>query len=350
MSVLALLREKWLPPPEFTGSFKGKTVLVTGANSGIGLEVAKKAAAHNAERLIITTRSNTKGESTKEQIQQYLSTSGKGSGTEIVPLTLDLTTLDGVESFVQMFKQKTDRLDFAILNAGVILAKHNLTLDGYEEALQVNTISSVFLATLLLPMMVSTSDATDTQTHLTFVSSRAAESAVLPPAQVQYSETPLKDLSQESRFPPGPIGSQVQYGLSKLLVEYAIQRLHQLPYITNHDTGKPKVLINSACPGACWTNIARNYDHLSVMGVFWALFIPLFAKNPALGADSALAAVTAGEQGRGRMWAVTFYVEELEVMKSVEGRAFGEKVWAELEKVMIGKQASVKGILEGTQA
>lgn len=340
------MKEKWFPPAECTESFEGKTVLITGANTGLGYEAAKKVAALNAERLIITTRSHSKGESTKAQIQEWLAASGSTTQTEILPLILDISTAEGVRSFVKQLALTTERLDSVMLNAGMNSPTCNISPDGFEETLQVNTISTVFLATLILPMMISTSNSTNTQTHLTFVSSRmATASSSLPSSQFQSSSTPLKDLAQASAFPQQAMGGQVRYGQSKLFLEYAIRRLNQLPAVNGND-GKPKVIINSVCPGICRTDIGRNYHNWFLLFFMHVIFMPLLSKSASDGANALLFALTAGEESRGQMWIVTRYQEKWDALKSSDGKAFGEKVWQELQTMMAEWEPNINAILQ----
>lgn len=342
---IKMLKEKWYPPADCTESFEGKTVLVTGANTGIGLEAAKKLAALNAKQLIITTRSVSKGDATKKQIETWLSTSGSTSKTQIVPLILDMGTADGVKAFTKELASRTDRLDSAILNAGMNQPQCTITSDGFEETLQVNTISTVLLATLLLPLMTATSEATSAQTHITIVSSRIATySSSMPPQKVQSSPTPVHDLGKASGFPKGMIGGQTRYGESKLLLEYAIRHMSRLPAL-NDKNGKPKVIINSVCPGATKTDIGRNYSNPVFKFLMYAIFYPLFAKSAAQGANAYLTALTAGDKSRGRMWTCTQYAEEWDAVKSEKGKAFGDKVWEELQEMMTVWEPSVKELL-----
>lgn len=346
MSAFDAILEKYYPPSECTESFEGKVVLVTGANTGLGLETAKKVAALGAQQLIITTRSQSKGEITKKQIYEWLIASGSTSKTEIVPLVLNMNTAESVKSFVNELTSTTDKLNAVVLNAGMNQPLCKISPDGYEETLQVNTISTIFVATLLLPLLIATADSSNTQTHITFVSSRMSlVSSALPSAEFQKSATPVQDLAQTAGFPQQILGGQIRYGQSKLLLEYAVRRMSKLPAVLGKDRN-PKVIINTVCPGMCKTEIGRNYDHWFLKFVMEYVIMPFLAKSAAQGATSYLAALTAGPESQGQMWAVTHYSKEWDAIKSPEGKAFGDKVWQELQDMMTGWEPSVRKVLQ----
>src|SRR5947207_14878160 len=98
-----VVSSKWNLPFDEKTSFSGKTVLVTGTTiGGLGFEAAQKIAALNPTKLILTARSESKGQAAKEQIERYLKTH-KGSATvagpEIDVYTLDMDDFSNVKAF-----------------------------------------------------------------------------------------------------------------------------------------------------------------------------------------------------------------------------------------------------------
>jgi NAD(P)-dependent dehydrogenase (short-subunit alcohol dehydrogenase family) len=169
-----IVRQKWNLPFEENTSFAGKTVLVTGTTiGGLGFEAAQKIAALNPTKLIITVRSETKGQAAKEQIERHIKSrkgSGKGASPEIEIYTLDMDDFSNVKAFAEKINANIPELHAVILNAGVSNRAWSKTHEGWEQTLQVNSISSALLALLLLPKLLSSSD-TMNPTHLTFISS-----------------------------------------------------------------------------------------------------------------------------------------------------------------------------------
>ena len=90
----------------------GKTVIITGANCGIGYETALDLAKRNA-RVILACRDSKKGQEALEKIKQE-------SGNQNVELEiLNLSSLKSIKEFSQRILKKLDRLDFLINNAGI---------------------------------------------------------------------------------------------------------------------------------------------------------------------------------------------------------------------------------------
>jgi retinol dehydrogenase-12 len=121
----------------------GKTVLVTGANTGIGLETAAGLAAQGAN-VVITARDPAKGKAAVEEIR------GRHPDAKVDVMQLDLSHLDDVRTFAKDFAARHPKLDVLVNNAGLVLDKRTLTDDGYETTFQVNHLGPFLLTNLLL--------------------------------------------------------------------------------------------------------------------------------------------------------------------------------------------------------
>ena len=121
---------------------RGKTALVTGANSGIGKATAQELARMGA-RVVMVSRSEERGREAQEGIQQY-------SGNRSVDLLLaDLSSQAEVRNLAQNFNEHYDRLDILVNNAGVIQRDRTLTEDGIETTFAVNHLAAFLLTNLL---------------------------------------------------------------------------------------------------------------------------------------------------------------------------------------------------------
>ena len=348
-----MLDQKWNPPKPATSSFAGKTILLTGANSGLGLEAAKKLVGLNAETLILTARTEAKGQAAKQQIEDWFKTQPRddsAKATKIIPMVLSMTSFAAVQEFVGMLKaQFPGGIDAAILNAGMMNAKYIQSNDGWEETLQINTLSTFLLGNLLLPSLITAADSDrnpDYKPHLTFISSGTVW--MIKPESMQVftaSETPLEDLSQPKNYPPGLAGGGHQYARSKLTLEYAVRHLAASPALKGAD-GKPKVIINTTCPGMCISDLGRDMakGSLLVKLVQWLIFA-IVARTAEDGANTYLTSLERGEETHGEMWKNDRVFEVGPMLTTAEGKQCGEKVWNEVKQVMLKSDESTRAFL-----
>jgi len=125
----------------------GKTIIITGANSGIGYYAALELAKAGAQ-LIMACRSMEKGEAAAVKVN--LEAPGHA---RFMPL--DLADLDSVRNFAAAFKENHGSLDILINNAGVMaLPQRQVTAQGFEQQFGVNFLGHFLLTSLLLtPLM-----------------------------------------------------------------------------------------------------------------------------------------------------------------------------------------------------
>ncbi|RDD40723.1 Retinol dehydrogenase 11 [Trichoplax sp. H2] len=134
---------------EYKGSERldGKTVLITGANTGIGKEAAIDLARRGA-RVICACRSKSRGKAAVEDIKK---TSGSNN---VVLMMLDLGSLKSVRQFAKDIYAKEERLDVLINNAGLVGPVYrDTTKDGFERMIGVNHLGHFLLTDLLLDLL-----------------------------------------------------------------------------------------------------------------------------------------------------------------------------------------------------
>lgn len=125
---------------------KGKVVLITGANSGLGLETARALLAKGAT-VIMACRSRRRG----EVVRQSLLNANESAGVDL--LELDLADLESVQRVAVKLHQNYGRLDLLINNAGVMAPPRLLSKQGFELQFAVNHLGHMALTQLVLPMM-----------------------------------------------------------------------------------------------------------------------------------------------------------------------------------------------------
>ena len=141
------MSNKWTQQdiPDMTG----KVVIITGANSGLGLESTKALAAKGAT-VVMACRNLRKAEEAKAEV---LATN---PAARLDVMALDNASLASVRAFADAFKAKYDRLDILLNNAGVMAIPRELTEDGFEMQLGVNHLAHFALTGLLLDVITAT--------------------------------------------------------------------------------------------------------------------------------------------------------------------------------------------------
>jgi len=122
---------------------KGKVCLVTGANSGIGKETALGLVKMGAT-VIMACRSEERGEDAMAEIKE------RSGNTSVDLMIADLSSQAQIRKLAKEFKDRYQRLDVLINNAGIGLAKRKENTDGIEMTFAVNHLACFLLTNLLL--------------------------------------------------------------------------------------------------------------------------------------------------------------------------------------------------------
>jgi NAD(P)-dependent dehydrogenase (short-subunit alcohol dehydrogenase family) len=201
-------------------------VLITGANSGIGKAAATELASRGWH-VFAAARSRQRGQAAVSQIQS-------DSGSIAVDLLeLDLASFDSVRRAADELRERTERLDVLINNAGLTLNDRQITVDGNETMMQTNHLSHVLLTSLLLPMLLESDDP-----RVVNVSSRVYE---------QVEAMPLDDLNFEQYW--GGIRPYCATKLANILFTNELHRhAHRLGLATF-----------SVHPGVVATSFLQNF-------------------------------------------------------------------------------------------
>ncbi|HEU5057262.1 MAG TPA: SDR family oxidoreductase [Kofleriaceae bacterium] len=130
----------------------GKTALVTGASSGIGLEACVVLARRGA-RVLMVARDQARGDAARADV-------ARRSGSSSVELLMcDFASQAAIRALAEEVRSRTDRLDILVNNAGSVSPKRQLTEDGIEQTFAVNHLGYFLLTNLLLDLLIASAPA-----------------------------------------------------------------------------------------------------------------------------------------------------------------------------------------------
>jgi NAD(P)-dependent dehydrogenase (short-subunit alcohol dehydrogenase family) len=127
----------------FGKTLKGKTVVVTGATSGIGLATAEQLASDGAS-IVLLGRDAARAETAAQRVSR----ASDGQRPQIV--LADFASLADVRRAAAEIQRRVDRIDVLVNNAGAIFARREETTDGIEKTFAVNHIAPFLLTNLLI--------------------------------------------------------------------------------------------------------------------------------------------------------------------------------------------------------
>lgn len=250
-----------LPVP--THKFTSQTIIVTGSNTGIGLEAARYFVSLGASKVILAVRDTSKGQAALESIQH--STACPNGVLEV--WELDLLSYDSVEKFAKR-AQSLDRLDILVANAGVYFTRFTKVGDD-EATIVVNVISHMLLAMLLLPKMRQSATQTGTgKGVITFTGSFTHYMTEFEERKVALEgKGKIFDvLADEKRAKMGE-----RYYISKLIQLLVMREFaRQLRRSESEGVGggsKGRIITSAVNPGFVATDILRNRGYLSQLGL-----------------------------------------------------------------------------------
>ncbi|KAK3068492.1 hypothetical protein LTR53_013891 [Teratosphaeriaceae sp. CCFEE 6253] len=339
MSVYHILTS-WMPqffysqffvtPPLPSTDCTGKTIIVTGANTGLGKEAARHFVQLNAERVIIACRSLEKGEGARREIE---SSAGRSGVVEV--WKLDLLDYDSVQQFAKRV-EGLRRVDVLLENAGISEdavglgnTQKFLEVGGNESTITVNVVSTFLLALLVLPKLQETAKIHATTPNLTIVSS---EVHFLSPAKLNERKTPsifgtLNDPKQASMAS--------RYNVSKLLEVLVCRQIAH-----EHPISDLNVTLNFVNPGLCRSELAREMPSALVQAFH------LLARTTEVGSRTLVHAALAGPETHGKYLADARVKPCAPLVEGPEGPETQRRVWAELRGQLEGIAPGVCGVLD----
>ncbi|KAF9654270.1 NAD(P)-binding protein [Thelephora ganbajun] len=301
------------PVPELPEDLdlKGKTILVTGGNTGLGYEMASKIIKRGG-KVVIGVRSVPKGEMAKARLEKEF------ESADVTIEQVDMADFDSIEAFAGRLNSTIKKLDVAILNAGVYSTTFAKSKYGYDQHLQTNVLGNTLLSLLLLPQLERAGELEGKPARLMVVGSETHAFANWKKASCPDAfEYQTKQLEEGK--------SRQGYQTSKLFL-----LLLQRELAVRLDTSK--VIVGDATPGYCATGLFNELNG------FWfaRLLERLFARTVHQGANLCLRAAFRetdesfhdGYFAHGKRYKTSQY------SRSKGGRAFGAELWEQAMEIL----------------
>jgi NAD(P)-dependent dehydrogenase (short-subunit alcohol dehydrogenase family) len=237
----------------------GRVAVITGANTGLGLETAKALAARGGS-VVLAVRNLDKGKDAAATI------AAASAGADVTVQRLDLSSLDSVRRAADDLRATHDRIDLLVNNAGVMYTPRRTTADGFELQFGTNHLGHFALTGLLLDRLLA-----------------ATGSRVVTVSSVGHrirSRIDFDDLNSERRY--SRVAAYGRSKLANLLFTYELQRRLA-------EAGSSTIAV-AAHPGGSNTELVRNSP--APLRALNAVFGPLVAQSADMGALPTLRAAT----------------------------------------------------------
>jgi NAD(P)-dependent dehydrogenase (short-subunit alcohol dehydrogenase family) len=233
----------------------GRLAVVTGANTGLGLETAQVLAARGAS-VVLAVRDTEKGKRAAARI------AGTAPGADVMVQPLDLASLDSIRAAADQLRARHPRIDLLINNAGVMFPPKQTTHDGFELQFGTNHLGHFALTGLLLEQMLPVPGS-----RVVTVSSLAHRIR----ARINFG-----DLQSQRSY--SPVAAYSQSKLANLMFTYELHRRLSGAATTT--------IAVAAHPGLAGTELTRNSPAAA------AVLYRLISQKAAMGALPTLRAAT----------------------------------------------------------
>lgn len=266
-----------LPSPE--GDLRQQTMIVTGSNTGLGLEACRHLVRLGIDKLIMGVRNLEKGKNAKSEI--LASTKRAESCIEVWPLDMD--NYDSVKKFAARVAT-LPRLDAVLANAGICTYVFSVAEDN-EKTITTNVVSTFLLFMLTLPKLRQSAEQFGIVPRFVIPNSALHYLAPLKELDVNEGEifTTLND--------PKTADMGSRYPVSKLLAVYAVRELAD----RLRSSQRRLVIINTPNPSFCKSGLLREMDNLGTR-----IFATLLARSTEMGSRALVHGIMSGVESHGQ--------------------------------------------------
>ncbi|CAI4233012.1 unnamed protein product [Auanema sp. JU1783] len=287
----------------------GRTILITGTSSGIGIETAKALAVRGAH-VVMANRNLILSEKLKNEILE------KKSDAKIDLIMCDLSSLQSVQAAAKEFKSKHWPLHVLILNAGVFGPVQKTTIDGLESCFGINHVAHQYLIRELLPVIRQTENS-----RIVIVSSLSHTHAGMKPT-MSTNEKVAKIMPKDATE-----NLYRLYSYSKLCNILTAMKLHR-------DENKNGISVYVLHPGTMiGTDINRGFG---VVGKAFNFMMKPFVKNLSQGASTTVYCAASPEvaQISGKYWEGCWDDEKNLDKEVAHDEALQEALWQKTDEII----------------
>ncbi|KAL8938430.1 MAG: hypothetical protein Q9216_003904 [Gyalolechia sp. 2 TL-2023] len=308
--ILGFLYSQFLvTPPTPKQRFDGQTVVVTGSNTGLGLQAALHITRLGAEKVIVAVRNLEKGEKAKIAIEE---STGQTGVVEV--WQLDLTSYDSVKQFAKK-AEGLKRLDVLLENAGLMNEVWSMAEED-ELSVTTNVVSTFLLGLLLLPKLQETATRFNVRPRLVIVASDL------------HFVTNLEERKASSIF-----DNLREKETADMSSRYAVTKLIEILIVRElaariDRSEKPKVIVNCLTPGFCHSDFDREMTGAKLYFMKTMRF--LVARSTEVGSRTLVAAAEAGEESHGQYMADGRVSYVSPFVLSDDGAETQKRLWTEL--------------------
>ncbi|KAJ3049164.1 hypothetical protein HK097_009814 [Rhizophlyctis rosea] len=305
-----------------------KTIVVTGANVGLGFEAAAHFARLGPKKLIVTTRDAAKGQDTVNRLVEATGI----ARDNIEYRELELSSFESVTKFAREYEKSGLSLDVLVESAGVAPDNYRPTGDGFDLTVQVNVLSTFLLFFHLLPVLRKTASQSPSPSPRAIIISSEVHYWVANPTASQLSI---------SAFTKDPMETN-RYATSKLLEVLLVRHIAGLLATSKNPLDK-RIITHTVNPGLCHSELMRENDG-------WAVYLlkKAIARTGEQGARNYVWAALDEEAGRGERnggyVSNMAFGRESEFVRSPAGKAMEPVVWNEIVRVLEEKTGPLDAI------
>ncbi len=273
----------------------GKTALITGSSSGLGLATAVELARRGA-RILMAVRSGIpeKGEYVK----------ARSGSPRVEMLPVDLADLRRIEALVDKLKARNEQLDLVLCNAAVVPRQSRKTPQGLEEMFMVNYLSKFILLNRLLE-----------------------EGLIRPGARIVITSS--ESHRNPAAFEWDRFGQYEDYGIQESIARYGYYKLLLTTFARElsrrlESNGQPDTSVFALCPGPVNSNIAREAPR--AFQPLLRLIFSLFFRSPEAACEP-VTYLAASSDVADKPFDYLFLMERKPIDPKAEDEAAGRELW-----------------------